>query len=83
MDYALAPIRYTGQDSLSCNNGRPVIGFGRKSDAVLLAELRIHEGAVIASLRESLKPCADSIATVQLAEGIKHGIRRESQFGVR
>jgi hypothetical protein len=56
-DYARALIRYARQDDLglTIKNGRLVISIGSKSDADLLGELRKHEAAVIACLREGAR----------------------------
>jgi hypothetical protein len=53
-DYAETLIRYAKQDrlGLTLRNGWLVIGVGSKSDTDLLAELRVHEGAVIKSLAQ-------------------------------
>jgi hypothetical protein len=82
-DYARRLIIYAKQDglSLTVNAGRLVIAIGTKNDADLLGELRAHETAVIACLREGFEPGAISINPAQPAEGIRPRIVRVPPFG--
>jgi hypothetical protein len=82
-DYAQRLIHYARQDGLGLrvSGGRLILAAGRWDDPDLLYELRAHEAAIIACLREGLESEPDSIQPAQPVEAFRPRIVRVPPFG--